>query len=199
MIDLQSDALRQPSRPGQGDIYAKNGSNLPWLIGILEEEAPERYRSWIEHLQQALPDVAGVRVVERPEDRYRYLLLRYQNGLEAPSWMLSDGTLHLLALTLIAYLPPEGASFLIEEPETSIHPLNIEVVMQSLSSVYDGQALVATHSPAVLALVEPADVLVFSRDCEGGTRVIRGDEHPGLRDWRGQPNLSVLYASGVLG
>lgn len=40
---------------------------------------------------------------------------------------------------------------MVEEPESHIHPLNIEVVFQSLSSVYEGQVLISTHSPTVLA------------------------------------------------
>ncbi len=198
-IDLSSSELRKPSRPGQAKEYSKTGSNLPWLISGFEEQSPERYQKWIAHVRQALPGVQGIRVVERPEDRYRYLMLRYTNGLEVPSWMLSDGTLRLLALTLIAYLPGEGTIYLIEEPETSIHPLNIEVVTQSLSSVYEGQVLASTHSPTVLSVTKPEDVLVFSHSEETGTQIVRGSEHPGLRQWKGQPNLSVLYASGVLG
>jgi len=199
-VDLVSAALRQPSRPGQSGEFVKTGENLPWVISNIEQAAPGRYKEWITHLRQALPDLEGVRVIERPEDRHRYLMLRYNNGLEVPSWMLSDGTLRLLALTLIAYLPPEQQMvYLIEEPETSIHPLNIEVVMQSLSSVYDGQVLATTHSPTVLSVTKPEQVLVFSRTPDGGTQITKGSDHPGLRQWKGQPNLSVLYASGVLG
>jgi hypothetical protein len=32
-------------------------------------------------------------------------MIRYKNGIEVPSWALSDGTLRLLALTLLAYVP----------------------------------------------------------------------------------------------
>ena len=42
---------------------------------------------------------------KRPEDGHRYLVVHYRNGFEAPSWLVSDGTLRFLALTLLAYLP----------------------------------------------------------------------------------------------
>jgi len=51
-----------------------------------------------------LPDLKGIKTVERAEDKHRYMILSYDGGLEAPSWLVSDGTLRLLALTLLAYI-----------------------------------------------------------------------------------------------
>ena len=201
-LELDSPMLRAASPVGSGNLLVQSGANLPWVASALEEKPPERFREWVRHLQTALPDLEGIRVVERPEDRHRYIMLRYRSGLEVPSWMLSDGTLRLLALTILAYIPnPPNARpiWLVEEPENSLHPLNIETVMQSLQSVYDGQVLVSTHSPLVLGVTKPEKVLVFSRDEEQGTTIVSGNEHPGLRDWHGEVDLGTLFASGVLG
>lgn len=198
-VRLDSTILRKPSRPGQGTLLNGDGSNLPWAISEMEQKTPDRYRDWLGHVRLALPDLETLQVVERPEDRHRYLMLCYRGGLRIPSWMVSDGTLRLLALTLLAYAPQAPTVYLVEEPETSIHPLNLETAMQSLSSVYDGQVLVATHSPAILAMVEIEKVLAFSRDEENGTRIVRGSEHPRLRDWKGEVSLGTLFAGGVFG
>jgi predicted ATPase len=198
-IDLTGTALRRPSPPGKGIYLWEDGSNLPWQVSALKRHHPERFKAWLGHIRTALPDVQTIRIVEKPEDRHRYLMLRQTGGLEVPSWMLSDGTLRLLALTGVAYLGDSNAIYLVEEPETSLHPMNIEVVMQSLQSVYDGQVLVATQSPAALLATKLENILVFARDPENGTQINAGDHHPALRDWKGQPNLDVLFASGVLG
>jgi predicted ATPase len=116
-----------------------------------------------------------------------------------PSWLISDGTLRLLALTLLAYLPDTSGVFLIEEPENGIHPRAVETVFQSLSSVYDAQVLLATHSPVVLSVAKPEQVLCFARTPDGATDIVRGSEHPRLREWRGETDLGTLFASGVLG
>ena len=126
-------------------------------------------------------------------------MVHYRNGLEAPSWLVSDGTLRFLALTLPAYLPyPEGP-YLIEEPENGIHPRNAETLMDSLSSIYGAQILVATHSPAVVRQVRTDQLLCFARDEKNGTDVVVGSAHPRLRDWPGPVDLGLLHASGVLG
>jgi predicted ATPase len=73
-------------------------------------------------------------------------MIHYAGGVEVPQWMVSDGTLRLLALTLLAYLPGVQGVYLVEEPEVGVHPTAIETIIQSLSSVYEGQVLVTSHS-----------------------------------------------------
>ena len=196
---LNSMLLRKASPPGQGRGFKPDGSNLPWVIADLQKKSPERVQQWIAHLQTALPDIEDIRTIERPEDRHRYLMIRYQGGIEVPSWMVSDGTLRMLALTLPAYLQDFQGIYLIEEPENGIHPRAIETVFQSLSSVYDAQVLVATHSPVILNIVDPEQVLCFAKTPEGATDIVRGSEHPALVEWRKETNLGVLFAAGVLG
>jgi predicted ATPase len=198
-IVLNSLLIRRASAPGQIRGFKPDGSNLPWVLENLLQKSPERFRQWIAHLRTALPDIDNVRTVERSDDRHRYLILCYRDGLEVPSWVASDGTLRLLALTLSAYLPDFRGVYLIEEPENGIHPRAVETMFQSLSSVYDAQILLATHSPVILSVAEAGNVLCFAKTDEGATDIVLGSKHPALREWRGETNLGVLFAAGVLG
>jgi predicted ATPase len=196
---LNSLLIRKASPPGQVRGFKPDGSNLPWVIHRLQQESPQRFSDWISHLQTALPDLEQIRTVERPDDKHRYLVLRYEGGLDIPSWVASDGTLRLLALTLPAYLPEFKGIYLIEEPENGIHPRAVESVFQSLSSVYDAQILMATHSPVILSIAEADQVLCFAKTAQGATDIVLGSEHPALKEWRGETSLGVLFAAGVLG
>jgi predicted ATPase len=173
------------------------------VIRDLREAAPKRFREWLGHVQTVLADIADISVVERPEDNHAYLAVQYAGGGQpVPSWLLSDGTLRFLALTLLPYVTLVPAIYLVEEPENGIHPKAIDAVFDSLSSVYDGHVSVATHSPLILGLAarrQRERILCFSKSPSGATDIVRGDEHPALRHWRGEPYLSVLYAAGVLG
>lgn len=140
----------------------------------------------------------SIKTVERPEDRSRYLVLCYKGGLTIPSWMASDGTLRLLALTIPAFMPDFKGLCLIEEPENGIHPKAVETVYQSLSSVYGAQILLATHSPVILSVADVKQVLCFKKTARGATDIVLGSEHPALRNWKGEVNLGELYAGGVL-
>ena len=195
---LNSQLMRKASPPGQVRGFKPDGSNLPWVIDNLQKKNPGKFQDWIFHLQTALPDIENIRTVERPDDKHRYLMLCYRGGLEVPSWMASDGTLRLLALTLPAYLPGLTGVFLIEEPENGIHPRAVDSAYQSLSSVYDAQVLLATHSPVILSMVDVDKVLCFAKTPEGETDIVRGIDHPNLKDWKGEVNLGDLFAGGVL-
>jgi predicted ATPase len=178
--------------------FRADGSNLPWVLHRLRQD-PARFAQWLAHLQEALPEVSGVTTVLREPDSHRYLTARVAEDVALPSWALSDGTLRLLALTVLAYVDDLNGSYLIEEPENGIPPKAMESVFQSLSSVPNAQIFCTTHSPALLGLASPAQLLCFAKTADGSTDVIQGDQHPVLRDWQGTIDLQTLFASGVLG
>lgn len=194
---LDSQVMRVPSPSGQSLQFNTDGSNLPWVIEDLKKNK-KRFTQWIEHIQTALPDITDIVTIERPEDRKRYIKVIYSNGIAVPAWLVSDGTLRLLALTIPAYLSNMNGVYLIEEPENGIHPRAIETVYSSLSSVYNAQILLASHSSIILGMVQPKQLLCFAKTPEGVTDIVSGDEHPKLREWQGNPNLNYLFASGIL-
>jgi len=196
---LNSLRIRAASPPHRTSRFAPDGSNLPWVIDALQRGDPQRYQWWLDHVRTALPDLAGVRTIERPDDKHRYLVIEYQGGLTVPSWMASDGTLRLLALTIAAYLPDFRGIYLVEEPENGIHPLAVEAMFRSLSSVYDAQLLLATHSPVILSVASADQILCFAKAEDGSTDIVLGSEHPALSSWREETNLGTLFAAGVLG
>lgn len=197
-IALDSDQMKEPSSPRSPALFESDGSNLPLVVRTLREDSPQRYRDWLAHVRTILPEVREIATRRRHSDRHLYLEVRFRNGLKAPSWLVSDGTLRLLALTLLAYVEGAGRMFLIEEPENGLHPKAIEPVFRSLNSVYDGQVFVATHNVLLIGLARPENVMVFSRTPNGASDVVRGDEHPLLRDWKGELDLGMLMASGIL-
>lgn len=198
-IVLNSEVMRKPSPPGMPRYFRTDGSNLPWVVEQLYKEHTDKFNDWIEHLRTALPDLRSIKTILREEDKHCYIILKYATGLEVPSWMISDGTLRMLALTILAYLPNMEGTLLIEEPENGIHPKAIETVFQSLSSVYGAQILIATHSPVMLSIARINDILCFAKTDDGAVDIISGSYHPDLKEWKGETPLDVLFASGVLG
>lgn len=206
-IQLNSSTMRLPcpaTRPTHLDL---DGTNLARVVGKLlgaksgldpcwaEKNTP--VANWAEHLQYALPDLVNIGWAQRQADNAEYLLLRYANGLEAPSWVLSDGTLRMLALTLLAFQPPEAAVYMIEEPENGVHPKALEIILRSLSTVPGAQMLLATHSPFVVQQCGVEPLLCF-RSNDRGTSITDGPSHPSLSDWDGAPDLGTVFAAGVL-
>ncbi len=196
---LNSHAIKHPSPPMKFSGFLSDGSNLPWVVRRLRKDDPERHRAWIAHLRTALPDLVDVATSLRRNDSHCYMFYEYEGRLKVPSWLVSDGTLRLTALTLPAYLNDHRGIYLIEEPENGIHPKAVATAYDSLSSVYEAQVLLATHSPVVLSKVDMKDVLCFAKNDDGSTDVVLGSEHPLLQQWQGTTDLGTLLASGVLG
>lgn len=195
---LSSEHLMNPSPPGAGTLSRSNGSSLPWQAQHIKTFFPSDFKSWMKQVRTAIPDIEDIRVVVREEDRHAYLVVRWENGLELPSWSISEGTLRLLALTLLGFQLFLGDMILVEEPENGIHPQAVESVVQALKYSIGRQFMITSHSPTVINTVVPADLLCFVREKDGGVSVMAGDQHPRLLNWKKSVSLGTIFASGVL-
>ena len=193
----QWEDLRKPSRPGLPKQLMASGENIPWLALRLQQSMPERFSEWVEHVQTALPQIVSVEVKEREEDHHAYFRVTYEGGFVVTSTGLSEGTLRILALTLIPYADEIPELLIVEQPEDGIHPQAIEAVMQSLCSLYDGQVWVSTHSPIVLADRRLDELLLTRLERDGSVTVMPGSKHPRLAKWKGALDLGTLFATGV--
>jgi predicted ATPase len=197
VIRLDPRALAEPSPPEREGDMVNTGASLAWQIRRLQERLPQTFEDWISHVRTVLPEVCKIESVLQQWDNRRFVRIQYENGLQVPSWMLSEGTLRLLALTILAYIPDFHGVYMIEEPENGVHPAALEAIYQSLSSVYDAQVFVSTHSPVLLSMAKPEQILCFSKTHEG-TKIVRGSQHPALREWQGEVSLGTMIASGIL-
>lgn len=189
--------LRGASPPGLPKRLMATGENLPWLALRLQQADPGRFAAWVAHVRTALPQITAISLREREDDHHAYFRVRYEGGHEVTSSGLSEGTLRILALTLLAYLDDMPRLVVVEEPENSIHPQAIDTVMQSLRSLYDQQVWISTHSPVVLADAQVSELVITRMDRAGGASVVAGAEHPRLAQWKGGIDLGSLFATGV--
>jgi predicted ATPase len=199
-FDPNWEVLRRPAPPGDPGRLISSGQNLPWLALDLWNSDRDRFTAWVDHVRTALPQVRDIEPREREEDHYAYFSVDYSGGYRVTSSGLSDGTLRIFALSLLPFLDEEVMPRLLvtEEPENGIHPRAIETVVQSLSTLYDSQVWVSTHSPIVLAHTGLPDILATRFGPDGSVSVIPGDQHPQLRDWQGTIDIGTLCAAGVL-
>jgi hypothetical protein len=196
-FDPKWSGLRKASPPGLPRKLVSTGENLPWLALRLQHNDPERFAAWVAHVRTALPQITGISVREREEDHHAYFRVQYEGGYEVTSSGLSEGTLRILALTLVAYLDDMPPLLVIEEPENSIHPQAIDTIMQSLRSLYEQQVWISTHSPVVLADGQVSELLITRLDRSGAATAVPGTEHPRLAQWKGAIDLGSLFATGV--
>jgi predicted ATPase len=207
-IQLNSVAMRQPSQATRPTELELDGTNLARVVGnLLRNGANGERRSgnrsaverWTRHLRYALEDLETITWAAREPDNAEYLILKFAGGLECPTWLLSDGTLRMLALTLPAFLPSSPSVYMVEEPENGVHPHALEIILKALGAIPRSQVFIATHSPLVVQQVGAGSLLCFTRDPKEGVRIVHGSAHAALRDWEGTPDLVSIFASRVLG
>jgi len=205
-MQLNRRAMRQPCPATRPSEFELDGTNLARVVGRLignngkngtSYNTHNCLKRWTRHLQYALEDLKEIKWSKREPDNAEYISLHYDNGLECPSWLVSDGTLRMLALTLPAFLPPSRGIYMVEEPENGVHPKALEIIIGSLSKIPDAQVFIATHSPIVLQIIGKSPLLCFTVS-EKGTQITPGPAHALLKKWNGSTDLDTIFASGVL-
>lgn len=95
------------------------------------------------------------------------------HGVEhpVPAYDVSEGLRYLLAFEALAALRGPRL-FLVEEPETGLHPARIREVVDVLRALTDRghQVLLTTHSPLVLNELDGSQITILTRDATSGTR-----------------------------
>ena len=92
-LALNSQRMRDASPPGSGNQFLPAGSNIPWVADVLLKQEPKLANDWISHIQYTLAGFKSLEVIDREDDRHKYLMLKYDNGLEIPSWKSHRGRL----------------------------------------------------------------------------------------------------------
>src|SRR5262249_3064589 len=113
---------------------------------------------------------------------------------------MSDGTIHALSM-LVAAVDPRSNLLVIEEPENSVHPWILRVIVQKLREVSDSKRVILTsHSPVLINLLRPEEIWIVSRK-DGETHLDRlVDLDPSINEsWRGGAyQLADLLDSGSI-
>lgn len=73
---------------------------------------------------------------------------------------ISDGTLRFLAFLTIIQLEKKFSLFCFEEPELYLHPYLLEKLIELLKEL-DTQVIITTHSPQILNILEPKDLIII--------------------------------------
>jgi predicted ATPase len=176
-LALEPSALRSSDRYVDPRSLGQDGLHLPGaLFRIALADTPGDPSRVYSRVAGRLSDLSGLRVrtLDVQEDDVRELLtirLHEISGMVLPARSLSEGTLRFLGLCVLLEDPEVRGLICMEEPENGIHPANlpamVELVRDLAVDPHDQpgednpfrQVLVNTHSPGVVQLVPPDDLL----------------------------------------
>lgn len=192
------DTLRAPQEYDPTRPMELHGSN--WA-SILKEQPQE---TWKPELVQALHRLTGDVEDIRVKSAAGYLVTEFRHTSPGrPKWFAaaqeSDGTLRVAGIITALLQQPPLPVVGIEEPELTVHPGAIRLLVDYLQqAAKDNQVLITTHSPELLDLLKAEQIRVVTRQA-GATRVdsMRDDQRRAVRD--GLLSLGELLTIGDLG
>lgn len=200
MYDFNAKLPKQTAQiTGKVDLE-EDGSNLVIALkNILEDEGQRREFSNL--LRDVLPFAESVDV-QRLADRFLHFRLRerYSGDHYLPASLLSDGTIHVIALIVALYFSDKPL-IVIEEPERNIHPYLLARVAALLKDASrNKQILVTTHNPEIVKNVALEDLLFVSRDRDGFSTIRRPAENHDVQIFlENEIGIDELFARNLLG
>jgi len=206
---FEPDALRTPSPAIDILELEPNGRGLSGFYYTLANREPARFKSAERALRRGIPETQTIQVLDTG-DRRRLLALVRNDGRQFVARVLSDGTLRFLALLALAYAQQPPTLLCFEEPENGVHPGRLPFVVDILRGISErgseggqrSQVLVNSHSPYLVDLLEPAEMLLATLKQAGMTNFASVGNltttHPILKEIleSGEQTLGELWAQG---
>jgi predicted ATPase len=202
-------AMAEPSPVKTGTELSANGGNLAAVLGGLRQRAPAEFAALVAEVVRLLPEYLGLEVAEGDGGLAEFSLRLADGGLVSAA-NLSQGTLYLLAMLVVAFEPDPPAVLCIEEIDRGIHPRmlrEVRDVLYRLSYPQSSglarravQVIATTHSPYLLDLFRdhPEEIVIAQKH---GTvaRFERLADRPDLKELLSEGSLGDMWFSGILG
>ena len=207
-MSLQPERMGLPvpqQRTGGRVRLLKDGSNIAdYLLDIqrLDEQLKTSVLEGIVRtMAYVLPYARDLQASLTSElERKAYLQLT-EGTFKVPGWMLSTGTLRVLALLATLRHPQPPPLVVVEEIENGLDPRSIHLLVEEIrTAVLTGvtQVVLTTHSPYLLDLLKLDQLVLVARDAAGEPRFHRPADDAKLAEWSREFAPGRLYTMGSL-
>ncbi|MSP14870.1 MAG: hypothetical protein EXR62_18165 [Chloroflexi bacterium] len=185
---------------------ADSGLGLKQILSHWFENDPDRFQAVNEDLLGCTQ--TGLEQHGKNGDSELYLKEGYANPI--PLNKASDGTLRLIAYSVLLNQPELPSLIAIEEPERNLHPAALGYIAQVLEKLAERtQVIITTHSSQLLDKIDSRNLstnlgVLLLRNIPGeGTEVINFDEtrknRPALDGWIDDFGIgSTIFGSELL-
>lgn len=189
-------------RTKSGVRLAHDGSNVADFLLDLRRQDPNAFDGIVETMSYVLPYAKDIQptLTSSEIERKAWLQLTEAN-FKVPGWLLSTGTLRMLALLALLRHPNPPPLIVVEEIENGLDPRSVHLIVEEIrSAVLSGvtQVIVTTHSPYLLDLLTLEHLVVVERDTQGHPHFFRPADQANLQRWAAEFAPGKLYTMGNL-
>jgi predicted ATPase len=195
--------LPVPQQRIKGQVrLASDGSNVADFLLDLRRQDVTAFNGIVETMAFVLPYAKDIQptLTSSEIERKAWLQLS-EDTFKVPGWLLSTGTLRMLALLALLRHPNPPPLIVVEEIENGLDPRSIHLIVEEIRSAVLSsvtQVIVTTHSPYLLDLLTLEHLVVVERDAQGHPHFTRPANHAHLRTWAQEFAPGKLYTMGNL-
>lgn len=192
--------MPQPQQRTGGQVrLAKDGSNIADYLLDIRRLDQAAFDGIVETMSYVLPYARDLQPSVTSElERKAYLQLT-EADYKVPGWMLSTGTLRMLALLALLRHPNPPPLIVVEEIENGLDPRSIHLIVEEIrNAILSGvtQVILTTHSPYLLDLLALEHLVLVERDAKGQPRFSRPADNQDLARWAQEFSPGKLYTMG---
>lgn len=191
--------LKSPSSIVARSELEENGSNLVNIIQQLLKNKPKKEKL-NKLIKMILPFIDDIKIENNVNKSVFFKVKESYNKKEFPSYMLSDGTVNILAVIIALYFQDDNDIIVLEEPERNIHPKLLSTLVNILSDVSQKkQIFVTTHNPFIVKEAKLEDIILVSRDNNGISEISKPLEDIRIKKFlENDLGIEDLFVDGIL-
>jgi predicted ATPase len=161
---------------------------------------PDDKRKFLNLLNYLLPFVENLDV-ESLLDKYLQIVIKekYSNEKLMPGFLLSDGTIFIIAIIIAMYFEDKPI-VVFEEPERRIHPHLISKVIDMMKDASLGkQIILSTHNPEIVKYAGLENIHFITRDADGFSQIIKIHEQEVIKTFlENEIGIEDLFIQNLL-
>ena len=189
-------------RTGGRVRLARDGANIADFLLDLRRQDQNAFDGIVATMAYVLPYAKDIQpsLTSSEIERKAWLQLT-EADFKVPGWMLSTGTLRVLALLALLRHPTPPPLIVVEEIENGLDPRSIHLLVEEIrTAVQMGvtQVVLTTHSPYLLDLLKLNQLVLVARDDKGEPRFHRPADNARLAEWAKEFAPGRLYTMGSL-
>ncbi len=201
-------SMASPCEKKEAARLSSDGGNLAAVLQRMSEVAPKAFEELVDELIRIMPEFSELSFQEVSDSQVDVALSLKDGSGTVLAADLSQGTLYLLGMLVLAYDPAPPAMVCIEEIDRGIHPRMLREVrdlLYRLSYPEDKerrpvQVIATTHSPYLLDLFRdhPEEVVISQKEGNAARFECLADRDD-LEQIMTDGSLGDIWFSGILG
>jgi len=202
-LDFVPQMMRQPVPARRQMVPGQEGEEISAFLHTLHTEYPREFEAFVAGLRSAIPEIDALLTALTESGKTHLKFSERGLKLNINPWMMSQGTLRILAHLAVLNTPTPPSLMTFEEPENFVHPRLAELVANSMKQASKRfQMILSTHSTHIVDAMAPEDLIVVEKR-DGATVATRPTDNPGmveaLRESLRTLGLGEVWFSGNLG